>query len=207
MSVWLESSRATVAFVSGAFVVRLMIARRVQATCSSQSRSIVRRSASSFAEIAAWLCACAARAWWCSAIGAASPPLECARAMAAVEAAITVARASGSRRRVDVIGKSFRRMRAAAQARCGVDPVGAGPARALTSAPSVQALDEHRHALAAADAHRLEADRPVERLQVVEQRVHDPRARHAIRVAERDRAAVRVELLAERVDPDLAADR
>src|SRR5215208_441548 len=83
-------------------------------------------------------------------------------------------------------------------------------AAAATPAPPaalrlVQALDDHRHALAAADAHRLEADRLVERLEIVEERVHDPRAGHPVGVAERDRAAVRVELLAERVDADLPA--
>src|SRR5436305_9188083 len=72
---------------------------------------------------------------------------------------------------------------------------------------SVQTLDEHRHSLPAADAHRLQPDRAVHRLQVVEQRAHDPRARHAIRMADRDRAAVRVQLVAERVDTDLAAHR
>ena len=60
----------------------------------------------------------------------------------------------------------------------------------------LQALDDHRHALAAADAHRLEAvaacrasSRPLM------QRGHDAGAGHAERVAERDRAAVHVELL------------
>src|SRR5215213_10859439 len=72
---------------------------------------------------------------------------------------------------------------------------------------SVQPLDEHRHSLPAADAHRLEADRRVQRVEVVEQGAHDPGAGHAVRVAERDRAAVRVELLAERVDTELATDR
>ena len=42
--------------------------------------------------------------------------------------------------------------------------------------------------------------------QVVEQRVHDPRAGHPVGMAEGDRAAVRVQLVAERVDAELAAD-
>src|SRR5438067_6099953 len=77
----------------------------------------------------------------------------------------------------------------------------------IASAPSrCEPLDEHRHPLAAAHAHRLEPDRRVERLEVVEERAHDPGAGHAVRVAERDRAAVRVQLLSERIDPELAAD-
>ena len=43
------------------------------------------------------------------------------------------------------------------------------------------ALHDHRHALTAADAHRLEADRAVDRVEVVEQRAHDPRTGHAVR--------------------------
>src|SRR3954464_15224426 len=43
-------------------------------------------------------------------------------------------------------------------------------ARMSASAPrSVQALDQHCHALAATHAHRLEADRPVHRLEVVQE--------------------------------------
>src|SRR5205807_6777972 len=50
----------------------------------------------------------------------------------------------------------------------------------------VQPLDEHRHSLAAADAHRLEPDRAVGLVEVVQERAHDPRAGHAVRVTERD---------------------
>src|SRR3954452_21675063 len=79
-------------------------------------------------------------------------------------------------------------------------------ARINARAPrSVQTFDEHGHSLAPADAHRLEPDRPVERLEIVQQGVHDPRAGHPVRMAERDRAAVRVQLVAEGVDADLAA--
>ena len=59
---------------------------------------------------------------------------------------------------------------------------------------SAQSFDHHRHALTAADAHRLEAERGVGLLQVVDQGGHDAGAGHAERVAERDRAAVDVEL-------------
>src|SRR4051812_33122503 len=42
--------------------------------------------------------------------------------------------------------------------------------RARAPRALAQALDEHRHALPAADAHRLEADRAIHRLEDVEQR-------------------------------------
>src|SRR5207237_1860372 len=58
---------------------------------------------------------------------------------------------------------------------------------------SVQSLDDHGHALAAADAHRLETDRLVEGLEVVDERRHDAGAGHAEGGAEGDGAAVRVE--------------
>ena len=44
------------------------------------------------------------------------------------------------------------------------------------------------------DAHRLHPDRGVERVEVVEQRGHDPRPRHPERVPQRDRPAERVQL-------------
>src|SRR3954451_12560232 len=46
----------------------------------------------------------------------------------------------------------------------------------------LQALDDHRLPLALGGAHRLEAERAVERLEIVEQRRHDARARHPERV-------------------------
>src|SRR5688572_11895174 len=67
----------------------------------------------------------------------------------------------------------------------------------MLSSHALKPLNHHRHALAAADAHRLEPDRASGRLQVVQQRAHDPRARHAVRMPERDRAAVGVQLLRE----------
>src|SRR5207248_6343388 len=85
------------------------------------------------------------------------------------------------------------------------EPSARTSATRLSGPALVQPLDEHGHALAAADAHRLEPDRAVHRLEVVEQRSHDPRASHPVRMAKRDRTAVRVELVAERVDADLAA--
>src|SRR6266851_6756800 len=66
----------------------------------------------------------------------------------------------------------------------------------------VQALQDHRHALATAHAHGLEADRLVPLTQPVEQRAEDAGPRHAEGMPERDRSAVRVELVAERVDAD-----
>src|SRR5437764_3859584 len=62
-------------------------------------------------------------------------------------------------------------------------------------AGSGEAFDDHGHALAAADAHALEPIAGAGVLETVEERGHDPRASHAERVTEGDRAAVRVELL------------
>ena len=64
---------------------------------------------------------------------------------------------------------------------------GACPRAGRRGSASAQALDDHRHALPAADAHRLEAPRLAGVLEAVEQRGHDPRAGHPERVAERDR--------------------
>ena len=69
--------------------------------------------------------------------------------------------------------------RRAASTRSGRWPTcGAGSSEA-----SAQALEDHGHALAAADAHRLEAELLVVALQAVEQRVGDPGAGRAERVA------------------------
>src|SRR5580698_10130161 len=95
------------------------------------------------------------------------------------------------------------------------DPPTIAPSRLVTPAPDctqspidhLEALDEHGHALPAANAHRLEPDRLVERLEIVQQRAHDPGAGHAVGVPERDRAAVRIQLLAERIDAELPAHR
>src|SRR5215472_15009867 len=65
---------------------------------------------------------------------------------------------------------------------------------------SVQALDDHRHPLPAADTHGLQPVRLVERLEVVEQGAEDPGAGHAEGVAQRDRPSVRVQLVAVGVD-------
>src|SRR4051812_35162074 len=72
---------------------------------------------------------------------------------------------------------------------------------------SAEALDHHGHALAAADAHRLEAERLVVVLQRVDERRRDARARHAERMTDGDRTAVDVELVTERVDADAACGR
>src|SRR5215208_4760486 len=81
------------------------------------------------------------------------------------------------------------------------------PAPQSPRSPSetLQPLHDHRLPHPAGDAHRLEADRAVEGVEVVEQRGHDARAGHPERVAESDRAAERVELL--RVDAPLVAAR
>src|ERR1700738_4450737 len=71
---------------------------------------------------------------------------------------------------------------------------------------SSQPLDQHRHPLHTADAHRPQADRPVALLQTVDQRRHDPGSGHPERMPERDRSALRVELALD-VDPELVADR
>ena len=60
---------------------------------------------------------------------------------------------------------------------------------------SAQALDDHGHALAAADAHRLEAEGLVGVLEAVEQGGHDAGPGLAEGVAEGDGAAVDVELV------------
>src|SRR5580700_5918177 len=73
------------------------------------------------------------------------------------------------------------------------------------SSRSAQALDDHRHPLPAADAHRLEADRLVLGREAVEQGCHDPGACHPERVSKSDRTTVDVELVP--VDSELASAR
>src|SRR3954470_24352657 len=70
-----------------------------------------------------------------------------------------------------------------------------------------EALQHHGHALATTDAHGLATELLVVVLQRVDERRRDARARHAERVADRDRATVDVELVAERVDADLTRRR
>src|SRR4029077_19423336 len=62
-----------------------------------------------------------------------------------------------------------------------------------TSLTSAEPFEHEGHALAAADAHGLEADVLVVELQGVDQRGGDPGAGHAERVTDRDGAAVDVE--------------
>src|SRR5207248_2240791 len=81
------------------------------------------------------------------------------------------------------------------------------PCELLAAVDLAQPFQHHRHALTAADAHRLQAPLLVVELQRVDQRAGDPGAGHAERVADRDRAAVDVELVAERVDAEVARRR
>src|SRR5207302_5659545 len=64
-------------------------------------------------------------------------------------------------------------------------------------------LDDHRHPLAAAHAHGFQADRLVFRDEAVQQGAEDAGPRHPEGMAERDRAAVRIELVAEWIDAEL----
>ena len=64
-------------------------------------------------------------------------------------------------------------------------------------------LDRHRDRAAAAEAQRRQPVAALPPLQLVDERRHDPRAAGADRVAQRDRAAVDVDLLP--VEPELAA--
>src|SRR5919108_6293208 len=70
-----------------------------------------------------------------------------------------------------------------------------------------QAFDYHGHSLAATDAHRLEANRPVIADESVEQRAENARAGHAEGMTQCDGSAVRVELVAQRIDAELARRR
>ncbi len=72
-------------------------------------------------------------------------------------------------------------------------------------ATNASALDAHRNAHAAADAKRGEALLGVALLHLIDQRGEDARARGADRVADRDRAAVDVDLVG--VPAELLADR
>src|SRR5260370_35862936 len=83
------------------------------------------------------------------------------------------------------------------------------PSGATVNAPSPArksvALDAHRDAHAAADAERGETLLGVALLHLVEQRGEHARARGADRMAERDGAAIDVELV--RIEAELLADR
>src|SRR4051794_5879569 len=80
------------------------------------------------------------------------------------------------------------------------------PLRTSRRQPSGQALENHRHALATADAHRLQAERLVLGLEAVDQRAGDPGAGHAERVTDGDRSAVHVELVDVDVQVAVARD-
>src|SRR6185437_12875948 len=68
-----------------------------------------------------------------------------------------------------------------------------------------QPLQDQRHPLAAADAHRLQPELLVVPLQRVDQRAGDARAGHPEGVADGDRAAVHVQLV--QVDPQVLVGR
>src|SRR5262245_31640746 len=67
-----------------------------------------------------------------------------------------------------------------------------GPNEDARQAESGQPLDHHGHALPAAHAHRLQAERLVVELEAVQQGGGDPGPGHAERVPDRDRSAVDV---------------
>src|SRR4051794_338466 len=71
----------------------------------------------------------------------------------------------------------------------------------------VQTLQDHRHPLAATHAHRLQAVGLAAFLETVEEGAEDAGARHPEWMAQRDGPAVRVQLVAERVDTYAARRR
>src|SRR5918994_216746 len=75
------------------------------------------------------------------------------------------------------------------------------PSKAKLPSASAQTLDHGGVRLAAALAHRLEAEAAARRLEVVEHRGHQAHAARAERVPDRDGAAARVVL--RRVGPEL----
>src|SRR5947208_1857881 len=75
-----------------------------------------------------------------------------------------------------------------------------GPADSVGRDELAEPFNDHRHALPATDAHRLETESLVVVLQRVDERRRDAGAGHAERVTHRDRPAVDVELVTERVD-------
>src|ERR1700689_196031 len=80
---------------------------------------------------------------------------------------------------------------ASRRVRAGCSDIGSTPrSRAKVS---VQALDDHGHALATADAHRLQAEARASVFERIEQCRHDARAGHAEGVTEGDGAAADVE--------------
>src|SRR5438477_12360700 len=79
------------------------------------------------------------------------------------------------------------------------------PTMPVPTANALIAGNAHRNSHAAADAQRRQALFRVAPLHLVQQRDEDPGARGADRVAERDRAAIDVELLG--VEAEFLADR
>src|SRR5260370_6717181 len=103
--------------------------------------------------------------------------------------------------------RSGRRSRSCYEGSSTASPRPSRSPRSSRGASLVKALDDHGHALAAADAHRLQPVGLVLFAQAVQERAQNSRAGHPKRVAESDRTAMRVELVAERVDPYSARRR
>src|SRR6202050_198698 len=104
--------------------------------------------------------------------------------------------AISSLRRSRRSARSTAGMRAAALRQPGAARFGTTPGGTQEGGrPSVEPLDDHGHALTAADAHRLEDDGLAGVLERVEQGGHDAGAGLAERVAKGDGAALDVELV------------
>src|SRR2546423_10686649 len=87
-------------------------------------------------------------------------------------------------------------------------PLHENPARRSAHAGyALHPLDRERHALAYADAHGGERALGAGRAYLMRRRDAKPRARHAERMAERDGATVRVDVLGIVGEPELAQAR
>src|SRR6476661_6198936 len=75
---------------------------------------------------------------------------------------------------------------------CGLMPVVVVAIAVCLPLFLVEPLDDHGLAHAAGNAHGLESQAPLDRVEAVEQGGHDPGAAHPERMAPRDRAALRV---------------
>src|SRR6267154_852424 len=77
---------------------------------------------------------------------------------------------------------------------------------AMTAMPLIQPFDRHRDTLADADAHGGERELAAALLHAVHGSQRQPRATHAEGMAERDRAAMRVDEIGIVLDAELAQD-